>query len=91
MGGVRQTEMHTAKPFVPQPTNSGAEVPIGKFKQCKSPGVDQIPAELIQSGGETLHSEFHILTKFIWNKEELPHWWQKSTVIHIHKNGDKID
>jgi hypothetical protein len=55
VGDVRQTEMHTAEPFVPQPSASVAEVAIGKLKRYKFPGVDQIPAELIQAGGETLH------------------------------------
>jgi hypothetical protein len=63
---VRQTEMHTAELFGPQPTASEGEVAIGKLKSCKSPGVDQIPAELIQVGGETLHSQIHKLIKLIW-------------------------
>jgi hypothetical protein len=57
-GGVRQTEMHAAEPFVPVP--SASEV-IGKFRSYKSPGVDQIPTELIQEGGETLSLEIHKL------------------------------
>jgi hypothetical protein len=52
-GGVRQTEMHTPEPFVPGPSASEGEVVIGKMKSYKSSGVDQIPAELIQAGGET--------------------------------------
>jgi hypothetical protein len=71
--GVRQTEMHTAEPFLPEPSASGVEDAVGKLKRYKSPGVDQIPAELIQAGGDTLHSEIHKLIKLIWNKEELPH------------------
>jgi hypothetical protein len=70
--GVRQTEMHTTKPFLPQPSASEVEVAIWKLKRYKSPGVDQIPAQLIQAGWETLHSEVHKLIKLIWNKEELP-------------------
>jgi hypothetical protein len=31
-GVVRQTEMHTAEPFVPEPSASGGEVAIGKLK-----------------------------------------------------------
>jgi hypothetical protein len=58
-GGVRQPEMHTAEPFVPQPSDTAVGVAIGKLKKCKSPGVDQIPAELIQAGRETLHSRVH--------------------------------
>jgi hypothetical protein len=87
--GVRQTEMHTAEPFVPEPTASEVEVAIGKLKRYKSPGVDQIPAELIQAVGETLHSEIHKLIKLIWTKEELPHQWKKSIVVPIHKKGAK--
>jgi hypothetical protein len=86
-GGVRQTEMHAAEPFVPEPSASEVEVPIGKLKRYKSPGVDQIPAELIQAGGETLRSEIHKLIKLIWNKENLPHPWEVSAVVPIHKKG----
>jgi hypothetical protein len=75
-GGVRQTEIHTAEPFVPEPSASDVEVTIGKLKRYKSPGVDQIPAELIQAGGETLRSEIHKLIKLTWKKEELPHQWK---------------
>jgi hypothetical protein len=64
-GGVRQTEMHTAEIFVPEPSTSEVEVAIRKLKRYKSPGFDQIPAELIQAGGETLHSEIHKLIKLI--------------------------
>jgi hypothetical protein len=46
-GGVRQTEMHTAEPVVPQPNATEVEVATGKLKRYKSPGVDQIPSELI--------------------------------------------
>jgi hypothetical protein len=48
-GGVSQTEMHTAEPFVPESSASEAEVAIGKLKSYKSSGVDQIQAELIQA------------------------------------------
>jgi hypothetical protein len=54
-----QTEMHTAEPFVPEPSASDVEVAIGKLKRCKSAGFDQIPAELIQAGWEILRSEIH--------------------------------
>jgi hypothetical protein len=76
-GGVRQTEGHTAEPFVPQPSASEVEVAIGKLKRYKSPGVDQIPSELIQAGGETLSSEIQKLVKLIWNREELPYHWRQ--------------
>jgi hypothetical protein len=90
-GGVRQTEMHTAESFVPGPSASEVGVAIGKLRRYKSPGVDQITAELIQAGGETLRSEIHMLIKLIWNKDELPHQWKESIAEPTHKQGEKID
>jgi len=46
---VRQAEIHTAEPLVPKPSASQVELTIGKLK---SPGFDQIPAELIKTGVE---------------------------------------
>jgi hypothetical protein len=46
--------MHTSEPFVPEPNASEFEVAVGKLKSYKSPVAGHIPAELIQSGGETL-------------------------------------
>jgi hypothetical protein len=91
VGGIRQTEMHIAEPFVPVLSASEVEAAIGKLKRYKSPGVDQIPSELIQAGGEPLHSEINKLIKLIWNKEELPHQWKESVVVPVHKNGEKTD
>jgi hypothetical protein len=47
---VRQTEIHTAEPLVPEPTEVEVELAIGKLKSHKSPGIDQIPAEFIKTG-----------------------------------------
>jgi hypothetical protein len=44
--GVRETEIHTVEPFVPESSASEFEVGVGKLKSCKSPSFDQIPAEL---------------------------------------------
>jgi hypothetical protein len=84
-------QMHTAEPFVPEPSASAVETAIGKLKRYKSRGVHQFPAELIQTGGETLHSEIHTLIRLIWNKEEFSHQWRKSIVVPNHKKGDKSD
>ena len=44
---VRQAEIHTAEPLVPEPSASDVELAIEKLKSHKSPGIDQIPSELI--------------------------------------------
>jgi hypothetical protein len=54
-GSIRQTEIHTAEPFVPEPSAAEVEVAIRKLKRYKAPGSDQIPAELIQAGREGGH------------------------------------
>jgi hypothetical protein len=43
---------------MPEPTLVEVEITIGKLKSYKSPGTDQIPAELIKAGDETC-SEIH--------------------------------
>jgi hypothetical protein len=52
VGGIRQTEIQTAETSVPETSISEVEVAIGKLRRYKSSGADQIPAELIQAGGE---------------------------------------
>jgi hypothetical protein len=58
---VRQREIHTAEPTVPQPSAFEVEMAIEKIKRHKSPGIDQILAELIKAGCRTLRSEIHKL------------------------------
>jgi hypothetical protein len=76
---------------VPEPSLVEVEITIGKSKSYKSPGTDQIPAELIKAGDETLCSEINILICSVWNQEELPQQWKESIIIPIHKKGVKTD
>jgi hypothetical protein len=75
---VRQIEIHIAEPLVPEPSIFEVEMAIGKLKRDKSPGTDQLPAELIKAGGRTIRSEIHELINSTGNKEELPEEWKKS-------------
>jgi hypothetical protein len=45
---VRQTKIHTAEPLVPEPSSFEVEIATEKLKRYKSPGIDQIQAELIK-------------------------------------------
>jgi len=47
---VRQEEIHTAEPLVPEPSAFEFELAIEKLKSHKSPGIDQIPVELTKAG-----------------------------------------
>jgi hypothetical protein len=84
-------DIQTAEPLVPDPSLVEVETAIGKLKSYKSPSTDQIPAELIKAGGETLYSEIHKLVCSIWSKEELPQQRKESVMLPIHKKGDKTD
>jgi len=87
----RQTEIHTAEPLVPEPSASEVESAIENLKSHKSPGTDQIPAELIKAGGKTICCEIQKLIISIWNKEEMIEEWKDSIIVSIYKKGDKTD
>jgi hypothetical protein len=76
-------DIHMTEPLVPESSLINLKIAIGKLKSYKSPGTDQIPAELIKAGGETLCSEIHRLIRSIWNKEELPQQWKESIIVPI--------
>jgi hypothetical protein len=68
--GVRQIEIHTAEMLVPDHSPFEVENDIAILKRFKSPGSEYIPGELIQAGGEILHSKIHELIKPIKNTEK---------------------
>jgi hypothetical protein len=86
---VRQTEIHTAEPLVSGSSSFYVDIAVEKLKRYKSPGIDQIPAKLIQAGGNTFRPEIHKLINCIWNKEKLPEQWKESFILPNYKKGDK--
>jgi hypothetical protein len=63
---------------------------IDKVKCHKSPGIDQIPAELIKAGvGQFALRSININS--IWNKKELPEEWKESIILPIYKKGVKTE
>jgi len=75
---------------VSEPSAYEVELAIEKPKNHKSPGIDQIPAELIKAGCRTIRGEIHKLIS-IWNKQKLPDEWKESIIVPIYKKGDKTD
>jgi hypothetical protein len=84
-------KIHTAERLVPDSIPFEVEIAIAKFKRFKSPGSNQIPAELIQAGGEILRSKIHELINSISNMENLPNQWKGSIIVTVHKKGNKTD
>jgi hypothetical protein len=91
VSGVRQIQIHTAELLLRQPSLSDVEIAIAKLKNCKSPGSDQITAELIQAGSETLSSEIRKPINSFWKKEKLPEQKKESIIVQIYKKSDKTD
>jgi hypothetical protein len=52
---VRQIEIHRAEPLVPDSSPFEVEIATAKLNRYKSPGNDQIPAELIHAGGRNYY------------------------------------
>ena len=68
---VGQTAALTAESPFSEPSALESEMAIQNLKRHKSPGIDQIPAELVKEGVRTFRSKIHTLFNSIWNKEEL--------------------
>ena len=58
------------------------------LKKGKSAGVDTIPAELLQQGGEAMVNALLIICNRIWRTGEWPTPWTQSPVIALSKNGN---
>jgi hypothetical protein len=88
---VGQTEVQTAESSAAGPHYSRLKIAITKLKKYESADSDQILAELIQAGGETLLSVIHKLINSIWNKAELPDQWKESVIVPVHKRVTKLN
>ena len=67
------------------------EMAIEKLKRHRSPGIDQIPAELMKARSRKFRSEVSKLINSIWNKDELSEEWKESIILPIYKKDDKTD
>jgi predicted AlkP superfamily pyrophosphatase or phosphodiesterase len=76
--------MHTAEPFVPEPSCFDVQIVFKKLKRYKSLDTDQILTESIQAGGSTLCPEMQKLINSVLNKEELPHQWNEVIKLTVH-------
>lgn len=81
----------------PQPTDTQEHLPIlesevkdaiRKLKTGKSPGVDNVPGELIKHGGEATETVLRALCQKVWETKEWPSTWTQSLVIPLPKKGN---
>ena len=58
------------------------------MKKGKSVGVDNIPAELVQAGGETMIDVLTEICNRMWRTGEWPTPWTQSLIIILPKKGN---
>ena len=64
------------------------EAAVKALKMRKSAGVDSIPAELVQAGGEAMIDILTSIYNKIWKTGEWPTTWTQSLVITLPKKGN---
>ena len=67
---------------------SEVEEALRTLKRNKSPGPDEITAEMIQAGGEQLVRQIHQLCNKVWSETTIPEEWSKSILVSIPKKGN---
>ena len=76
-------------PPEPPPLLHEVEDAIKLLSNGKSPGLDNIPAELIKATGVLGKKAIHNLCCKIWNTLEWPKEWKQQEFVVLHKSGDK--
>ncbi len=63
---------------------------IRALKNNKSPGFDNIPAELLKQGGYLCTRTLHQYIIKVWADEVIPQQWKDASIVTIYKNkGDR--
>ena len=81
---------------VPPPINNDSypilreevEAAVKSQKKGKSAGVDNIPSELVQAGGEAMIDMLLIICNKIWQAREWPTPWTQYLIITLLRKGN---
>jgi sorting nexin-29 len=76
---------------IPAPDLQEVEEEIGRLKNNKAAGADQLPSELFKHGGEALAKALHWVIAKIWEEEVVPEEGMEGIVCPIYKKGDQLD
>ena len=90
---TQQQEIPRCMLDVPPPINNECypflweevEAAVKSPKNGKSAGVDNIPSELVQAGGEAMIDTLLIICNKIWQTGEWPTPWTQSLIITLPK------
>ena len=80
-----QTDTENDHPIL----RTDVEAAVQSQKKVKSDGVENIPSELIQTGGEDVITALTTICNNIWQTGEWPTQWTQSLVITLPKKGNR--
>jgi len=72
----------------PTATYEEVEKAIKSMRTGKAEGADEIPAELLKLGGETVTGAMHNMITHVWITGNWPDDWTQSTFVPLFKKGD---
>ena len=75
----------------PEPLLSEVRAAIKQLKNGKSPGLDNIPGEILKSTGESGIVALHLLCCKIWTTCQWPTDWKLQEFVMLHKSGSIKD
>lgn len=61
------------------------------LKNDRAPGDDNIPADLLKICDDNIIESFRLVFNQVLRSEEIPKDWLESTIIVVHKKGDKAN
>ena len=64
------------------------EEAVKALKRGKSPGIDNIPGELVQAGGEDMITVLTNICNRVWKSGKWPKSWTQSLIIALPKKGN---
>ena len=67
---------------------SEVEEAIKSLKDGKSPGIDNVPAQLLKNGGQTTIEAYTKLCNDVWSSGVWPSVWTQSLIIPLPKKGN---
>lgn len=82
--------MITVEPNIVEPTREEIAKIINSLKNNKSPGEDEISAELLKHGGKQMVDDVHKVIIEIWKTETMPEEWNTAILCPIYKKRDSM-
>ena len=64
------------------------EAAVQSLKLGKSPGVDNVPSELVKNGGKEVVKALAAICQWIWEQKKWPEEWTQSLMIPLPKKGN---